>query len=318
MKNVSKNNSIATKNTSSFDSAFNTYILPLFSNRKPASVVAGSSPQVTLNGMPNKKMPKTNQTLNLGFSRLIGLQTHIGRRATQQDAMAVSKMDISSFKNEKFIAVLCDGMGGMNGGERASSLCVEQFVSKFAVNTDAIPTFYRNTIVDVDSQVASLKDDNGNYLGGGSTLVSVVVDDNKLYWGSVGDSHIYILRGNDMVLVTKEHNYMLELMEQVKKGEITIEQANADKEKEALISYMGMGSVSLMDVIEKPFELQKNDVIILCSDGLYRSVSDEEIAGYVRSEPNNMQALADKLVDCALSKNNPYQDNTSVIVIKYQ
>ena len=111
---------------------------------------------------------------------------------------------------------------------------------------------------------------------------------------------------------------MLELMEQVRKGEITIEQANADKEKEALISYMGMGSVSLMDVIEKPFELQENDVILLCSDGLYRSVSDEEISALVQSEQRDMQALAEKLVDFALSKNNPYQDNTSVIVIKYQ
>lgn len=250
---------------------------------------------------------------------LLGMYSVIGRRKSQQDALAVSDTNPgTSFNNTKFLAVLCDGMGGMNGGEKASALCIEQLLSMFNSNTLPYPEFYRNAIINIDGQVASLKDDFGNFLGGGSTLISVVIDSDKLYWGSVGDSHIYIIRNNDIALVNTEHNYMLELLEMVKSGKITMEEANADKDREALISYMGMGCVSLMDIIEKPFELQKGDYIVLCSDGLYRSASDSEILSIVTSGEQDMQRVAETLIDCAMAKNNPYQDNTSVIVIKYQ
>ena len=254
-----------------------------------------------------------------GTTVLLGMSSVIGRREYQQDALAVSDTNIgNSLKSSRLMAVLCDGMGGMNGGERASGLCIEKMLEAFRVNTLPYPEFYRTSIIEIDRQVADLKDEHGNFLGGGSTLISVVFDGNKLYWGSVGDSHIYIMRNNEMVLVNTEHNYMLDLMEQVKRGEITLEQAQTDKNREALISYMGMGAVTLMDIIENPFELQEGDYVILCSDGLYRSVSDSEIFNIIKANSNNMQTAANTLTACALSKNNPYQDNTSVIVIRYQ
>lgn len=249
---------------------------------------------------------------------LVGTSSVIGRRESQQDALAISETDIiHEFKN-KWLAVLCDGMGGMNGGEQASALCVKKMLEAFEKNDKPIPEFYRNNIADIDCAVASLKDENGNYLGAGSTLVSVVIDNDNLFWASVGDSHIYIIRNDEMALVNTEHNYMMELLKRVKQGEITLEEANNDKSRDALISYMGIGSISLMDVIEKPFKLRKGDYVVLCSDGLYRSVSDEEIFSIVKLNDLNMQRAADQLTECALSKNNPYQDNTSVITIKYQ
>ncbi len=250
--------------------------------------------------------------------KLVGVSSVIGKRESQQDALAVSERNINQGFENKWLAVLCDGMGGMNGGEQASALCVERMLQAFKNNDKPIPEFYRNNIVDIDCEIASLKDESGNYLGAGTTIVSVVIEDDNLYWGSVGDSHIYIIRNNEMALVNTEHNYMLELIKQVEQGEITLEEANNDKSKDALISYMGIGSVSLMDVIEKPFKLRKGDHIVLSSDGLYRSVTDEEIFSIVKRNDLNMQEAAEQLTEYALSKNNPYQDNTSVITIKYQ
>lgn len=256
--------------------------------------------------------------LNGTVSCIYGLSSVIGCRESQQDAAAVSEPKISSFTDKKWLAVLCDGMGGMEGGEQASALCVTKMLSCFeSIGNMDIPQFYRNSISNIDVDVATLKDANGNYLRAGSTLVSVVIDGSNLYWGSVGDSHIYIIRGKEMIRVNAEHNYLMELMAQVRSGEITIEQANNDKNKEALISYMGIGNISLMDVIEKPFKLLPNDFIILCSDGLYRSVTDGEIYNIVVSNCNNMQKAADMLTACALSKNKKYQDNTTVITIRY-
>lgn len=256
--------------------------------------------------------------LNNPVSSLFGISSVIGNRASQQDAAAVSDMQIQDFNSKKWLAVLCDGMGGMEGGEQASTLCVTKLIGLFETLGDtSIPQFYRNSLVDIDTDVATLKDVNGNYLRAGSTLVSVVIDGSNLFWGSVGDSHIYIIRGKEMVRVNAEHNYLMELMEQVRRGEITIDQANNNEKKEALISYMGIGNISIMDVIEKPFTLKPNDFIILCSDGLYRSVPDSEIYNIVVSNCNDMQQAADMLTACALSKNKKYQDNTTVITIRY-
>lgn len=256
--------------------------------------------------------------LNNTISSVYGVSSVMGSRDSQQDAAAVSDTQINNFENKKWLAVLCDGMGGMEGGEQASTLCVTKLISCFENIGDCnIPQFYRNSIVEIDNDVAMLRDVNGNYLRAGSTLVSVVIDNDNLYWGSVGDSHIYIIRDKEMIRVNAEHNYMMELMAQVQRGEITIDQANSNKDKEALISYMGIGNVSLMDVIEKPFKLHPNDFIILCSDGLYRSVTDSEIYNIVVSNCDNMQKAADMLTACALSKNKKYQDNTTVITIRY-
>ena len=248
----------------------------------------------------------------------VGVCSDIGKRDSQQDAAEVSNPSVSDFSNGKWLGVLCDGMGGMNGGEMASALCVEQMMSAFYdIGETPVPKFYRQTIIDIDDAVASLTDDYGNYLGAGSTLVSVIIDKNDLYWASVGDSHIYIIRQKEMVRVNEEHNYFLELMGMVKRGAITLEQAENDKNREALISYMGVGSVHLMDIIEKPFKLQKDDFVILCSDGLYRSVTDNEIYNIMIDNNSDMQAAADKLVECAMSKNKKYQDNTTVITIRF-
>ena len=247
-----------------------------------------------------------------------GIGQSIGKRDSQQDAANYSDINNLNNLSGKWIAVLCDGMGGMSGGEKASALSVDMMMNAFSkIGNATVPTFYRNTLIEIDDAVYSIQDEYGNLLGAGSTLISVIIDGDNLYWASVGDSHIYIIRGMEMIRVNKEHNYFEELKEMVNRGQITMEEAINDRNKDALTSYMGIGSLHLMDVIEKPFKLEKDDFIILCSDGLYRSASDNEIYKTVIDYSNDMQLAAKKLVDCAISKNKKYQDNTTVIAIRY-
>ena len=122
----------------------------------------------------------------------------------------------------------------------------------------------------MDQAVNNLKNEDGRPLNGGTTVVAVVIENNKMYFLSVGDSKIYILRDNEILAVNREHNYRLSLDEKLKKGQITKEQYIAEEDQaEALISYLGMGNVSLMDINNEPFILQENDIVLLCSDGLY-------------------------------------------------
>lgn len=249
---------------------------------------------------------------------LVGASSVIGRREYQQDMICTSRNDVKGSFKEKWLAVLCDGMGGMNGGEKASFLCAHRMLSSFNQQLTEIPRYFRNKIVEIDREVSELTDENGQPMGAGSTFISIIIDGDNLYWSSVGDSHIYIMRGNEFVQVNREHNYLAELLERAARGEITVEEAYNDRQREALTSYMGIGGVSLMDVIEKPFSLQKGDIIILCSDGLYRSLSDAEIFGIVSQNITDMPAAANALTAAAMAKNFVHQDNTSVITVRYQ
>ncbi len=251
-------------------------------------------------------------------SQKVGACSVIGKRESQQDAYNVTDINIKDFNEKPWMAVLCDGMGGMNGGEQASSLSVEKMIDAFYNRGNKQPPeFYHDTLIEIDDAVYSLKDEYGNLLGAGSTIVSVFIDGNKFYWASVGDSHIYVIRKKEMIRVNKEHNYYAELEQLVKKGMMTIEEANNDKNKEALTSFIGIGSLHMMDINKKPLTLQKDDIIVLCSDGLYRSVSDNEIYHIVVDNNSDMNVAAQALVDCAMSKNKKYQDNTTVITIRY-
>ena len=148
-------------------------------------------------------------------------------------------------------------------------------------------------------------------------MVAVITEENYLYWASVGDSRIYILRGKDMIQVTRDHNYKLRLDEMVKTGQMTQEQAQAQKQKEALISFLGMGNVSLMDVTDKPFEMHFGDIVLLCSDGVTKTLSDERICAILCNEVVSIEEKAKILVEAAVRENTYSQDNTSVAIVQY-
>lgn len=250
----------------------------------------------------------------------VGVASHIGTRSSQQDSTIIGiGNSVSPEYNGKFIAAVCDGMGGLRGGEIASALCAKTFYEDFFNSGDIknYPEFLKDELDKIDEKVASLKDDSGAPLKAGSTFVSIVFDSGRLYWACVGDSHLYIARGGEIVQVNRDHNYMLILKEQVKLGEISEEEANSNKQKEALISYMGMNGIKYSDINEKPFQLMPGDSVILCSDGLYRLVSDNQMLEILNMYPLNMNVAANRMVEAACNVMAPHQDNTSVIIFKY-
>lgn len=250
----------------------------------------------------------------------IGTSSIMGRRKEQQDAIKSDNF-YSYAENGKAISVLCDGMGGLAGGEKASALCSSLVYDAFHGDTKfpSIPMFYKSVIYQADKKVKMIKTDEGTQiLEAGTTLVSVVIDDDQLFWASVGDSRIYIIRGNDILCITKDHNFSMLLNEKVKRGELTQEEADNNPKKEALISYIGIGGVHYVDMNSKGFHLMDGDHLVLCSDGLYRSLSEDEIKQVVCNFGTETQQSADALTNLALSKNLKNQDNTSVVVICYQ
>ena len=153
-----------------------------------------------------------------------------------------------------------------------------------------------------------------NTLGGaGSTLIGIVIKDNLLHWVSVGDSRLYLMRNGVMRQLNKEHVYSEILDERYSNGEISYEEAMNDPERYALTSYLGIPEIETVDRNSDDFPLFIGDCIMMCSDGLYKVMSDEEIAAVLGGAGDNP---AQDAVDAALSKQSPTQDNVTVLVLK--
>ena len=249
------------------------------------------------------------------------VRTATGNREYQQDAVYVTPSKVlASNKKTRVMAIVCDGMGGMADGGKASQTAIQMMkhgFEKIEKQSDVnIPEFFRQGIVTIDHTINSFPKENGK--GSGTTMVACIAEDNRLYWASVGDSRIYIIRGNEMRQVTRDHNYWLRLMEMVNAEKMTMEEAMNTRQKEALISFLGIGNVSLMDINTEPFEMKYGDVIMLCSDGITKTLPDKQIKKIIIDDMVKPEQKAEALVDAATHANSHSQDNTSVAMIIYE
>ncbi len=245
----------------------------------------------------------------------IGTSSIIGTRRNQEDTI------FGYGSGREAIALVCDGMGGLSGGEIASKAAAESLADAWfgrQGNVD-IPEFLEEEALRADEKVFQQKNEKGERLRAGTTIAAAIIRGNELYWLSVGDSKIYIIRGNEILSVCREHNYRLTLDQQLVQGELTPEEYAAEEYRaEALISYLGMGNMSLMDLNRRPFLLEDGDIVLLSSDGLYRSLTEEEILCLVKEFGGNMQETADVLTSAALGTKQSGQDNTSVVLLRYR
>lgn len=242
-----------------------------------------------------------------------GESSILGTRSMQQDSLLT--MTNSSF----FAAVVCDGMGGLESGEVASRTATARFQKDFMKLTagDEIAEFLHEEAAVLDEEVYELKTEAGEFLDAGTTIVSVIICQNQLHWMSAGDSKIYFIREGELSSLTREHNYRLSLDILKRRGMISAEDYISESEKgEALISYLGMGNLSLIDGNREAIDLERGDMILLCSDGLYKSMSEEEILE-IMLKYKNLQKMAVALTDFVTAKGMASQDNTSVIVLRY-
>ncbi|MCI9537551.1 MAG: serine/threonine-protein phosphatase [Eubacterium sp.] len=281
--------------------------------KKKDSVSQGSA--AVSSSVPEKKVErKVPQILTYSYS-------HMGNRQYQQDSVFVSGSRIlAANKKTRVLAVVCDGMGGMADGGRAAQTGTHMMTEDFRkiekqpeVN---IPRFLEEEVRRIDQVIADFPSENGH--GSGSTIVAVVAEDNHLYWVSVGDSRIYVLRGNEMKQMTRDHNYLLRLSEMVANGMMTIEEARLQPQKEALISFLGIGGLELIDINIQPLELLPGDTVLLCSDGITKTLGDAQIQEIINSPTSSMEKKAETLVLAAVRGNTRSQDNTSVAILQYE
>ena len=221
---------------------------------------------------------------------------------------------ISDTLDEIQLFIIADGMGGYNGGEIASQLAVET-AKKYIENNfkdiekdrDSIIQLLGSSIEYANMVVYEKSQEKQELQGMGTTLEICLIYNNKAYIGHVGDSRIYRVRKQFIRKLTQDHSYVQKL---VKDGTITKEQAEHHPQKNMLMRALGCNAFVEPDVMVKGF--LKDDVLIICTDGLTNMVGQETIYEIIRD--NNIEQASKELVK--LANDNGGYDNITVIVIK--
>lgn len=242
----------------------------------------------------------------------MGISSIIGTRDIQQDTI------FGYISGSWAIAIVCDGIGGLADGEIASRVAVQSLADAWFAyaRLSDIPGFFRQAAIQADKKVFLHSNENGVRIRSGTTVVAVAVNENELYWLSIGDSKIYIIREDEIMPFNIEHNYRLVMDLRVQRGDMTQEEYAAEEYRaDALISYLGMGNVSLMDINQQAFLLEDGDIILLSSDGLYRGLQEQNMLDIIKVNLENMQNAACALTDAVSGRKK--QDNASVVILRY-
>ena len=221
---------------------------------------------------------------------------------------------ISQSLDEVQIYMLADGMGGYKGGEIASNLAIQSAKSyilnnfnEISKDRESIIQLLASSIEYANMVVYEKSKENEELQNMGTTLEIVLVYRNKAFIGHVGDSRIYRIRKSFIRKLTQDHSYVQKL---VKDGTITQEEAKHHPQKNMLMKALGCNAFVEPDILVRGF--LKDDIYIMCSDGLSNLVEQEEMYDIVLKE--NIEQAPKEFVELA-NKRGGY-DNITVAVIK--
>lgn len=212
-----------------------------------------------------------------------------------------------------YVFIIADGMGGHNCGEVASSAAVE-YISNSIVQDSrrflpvgSCDAEIRKLVEDTNSVVYQKSLERPEANGMGTTLTMAVIVNTTITVAHVGDSRLYLIRAGKIQQVTEDHSYIEEL---VKNGSITREEAEHHPRKNVITRAIGCLPELEVDILS--LTIEKNDIYILCTDGLTNMLGEGEIIKMVKN--NEPDAACSQLIEAA--KKQGGEDNITVIVIK--
>ncbi|MFA5527151.1 MAG: Stp1/IreP family PP2C-type Ser/Thr phosphatase [Peptostreptococcales bacterium] len=239
---------------------------------------------------------------------LIGARSDIGSgRKINEDAYYISSSDD--------YVILADGVGGAKAGSVASQKAVE-FIKTYidnnpidkGFNRQLIKEYFRKCIDEVNSFIIDLANSNGDYEGMGTTIVIGYWFGEKMYFINMGDSRGYLIRDNQIIQITADHTYPAELFNT---GEISKDEMLNHPQKHVITRALGI--IKDMSADFHDIQIEEDDYILLCTDGVYENISNQEILD-VFSKGFDVQEICDYIVDLANERNT--QDNITILTLK--
>jgi PPM family protein phosphatase len=246
-----------------------------------------------------------------------GNAQHIGSRQDQQDSFGFSCLDAESSSSHRgFLAVIADGMGGLANGKEASRVAIQAFLASYEVKREdeSVPEALQRAVLDANRAVVEAGTRSGAPGDVGSTLVAAVLCKQSLYWASVGDSALYLLRQGHLTTLNCGHTYANDLDRRASEGSISAQEAFRHPDRETLTSYLGQDPLAEIELTVKPFPLQGGDQVLLSTDGLFKTLSEAEMQDAVDQDP---QRSCEQWVRRALDANLEHQDNLTVLAVGF-
>ena len=228
-------------------------------------------------------------------------------RESNQDAYAVGELP-----GEVAWAVVCDGMGGAAGGNIASALAVKVISDKITscynekMRESSIKNLLDSAITAANIEVYDMADSHSELYGMGTTVVCAIVRQDTAFIAHAGDSRAYIASKDEVHQITTDHSMVQDLVD---RGKITAEEAEHHPNKNIITRAVGVDK--RIDIDFDQFDLNENDTLILCTDGLSNYVSTNELLEDIKD--GQYYAFADRLVKRA--NNNGGGDNITVVAV---
>lgn len=259
-----------------------------------------------------------NRLLNMNLHNVLDIVrlTDVGqRRDHNEDAIASD--------DAMGVVVLADGMGGYKAGEVASEIAVLSITAELKeamlslrpgqvdamMNKQAEAKLIIDAVRNANAAIYNVSQTQPQCAGMGTTLVVGLFTNNKLLVGHIGDSRMYRLRDQVLTQITEDHSL---LQEQIKSGLITAEQAKYSANKNLVTRAVGIDPEVELELNE--YDVEVDDIYLLCSDGLTDLVEDELIQATLNMLSSDLPEAAQKLVQMA--NDNGGKDNISVILVR--
>lgn len=251
-------------------------------------------------------------------------KTDIGNvRKANEDAFG-----IKAIASNAVLAVVCDGMGGLNFGDVAAKLALQSFTDtvvrlcaphvkngKLSLSESEAALILTNAITVANNRVVNKQEEIDVSEGMGTTLVAALVQNggSQISWANIGDSRLYTVDSRDMLQVSKDHSYIQYMLD---RGKLTLEEAKKSKKRHLITRAIGIDVYCEPDVDTFPLSAEEvtDTKIILCSDGFSNSLDEKECAKTVMNPALTVEEKVNALIDTA--KRNDGNDNITLIMIE--
>jgi len=214
--------------------------------------------------------------------------THVGLVKDQNQ----DRFLIKEFSGESVLVAVADGAGGTPAGEEASGVVIES-INAFQPDSETPEANLVKLMQEADQRIFGEVEKEPDLRGMGSTLTAAFIKGETIFWAHVGDSRLYLFRGNELSQITEDDTMAGFLLTE---GEITREEARVHPGRNFLFDFIGSGG---FEEETGSFALRKGDLLLLTTDGLHDRVPEENFVTVLRSN-SDLEKKLEKLVATAL------------------
>ena len=238
-------------------------------------------------------------------------KTDIGRIRLSSEDQAAALINASG----NVLLVVCDGMGGQNKGDLASSLAINTITTAFKSRKGFLNRYFAKlwvgqVIREANKSIYEQSQSNKSYHGMGTTITLLLIIKDTAILGHVGDSRCYFLRNRrEFVQMSEDQTYVGYLL---RTGQISKEEALTHPKRHVLMNALGVYPSASVDVKSFPY---MGETVLLCSDGLYNNVPVNDIASVLKGE-DTVEQKVDELI--AIGNKNGGSDNIAVVIWEAQ